>query len=472
LLTATSAAGTFLFQEIQRLQERIEKEAETRIQAREDDSEGENEEGMLAEMLELRRKVETLEMEKTIGQQQVETDSTLIDEMMASEEHSNRQLKELQARFGELRHSDSPLPRESTTAVGATAVIGIKPLLAAGDFEQIPAANAEMSRLELQVRVLKEQLAVERQSHLEEGPGAQLEALKEELDELREDMMVEAEQGSLGGEMAVEEGRLLGYLVGELRSLSASLLAASKSWDSKALPEQANPLDDMGVIATAEMDMILVRQVTAWLIEATAGHQEWGRQGRLTLQHQADEAASRVVQLTLESQKIQTELQGHLDVARGENHRMERELRAAREREREQLTRLQEVETRLLLTEGQAASNMELVRAERKAASHDVGAMKTMAHEAKEERLHLYQAGREQQEILMRQVEELQNVCTVLKRDKEESYREMRRDKEVLERIVTDVVRSIGNHGEPAAQDGLELFKSATGGATVARDVY
>ena len=41
-------------------------------------------------------------------------------------------------------------------------------------------------------------------------------------------------------------------------------------------------------------------------------------------------------------------------------------------------------------------------------------------------------------------MEELQNVIVVLKKEHEEQYREMRRDKEVLERMVTDLVRTMG----------------------------
>ena len=50
----------------------------------------------------------------------------------------------------------------------------------------------------------------------------------------------------------------------------------------------------------------------------------------------------------------------------------------------------------------------------------------------RQDKMSIWQQSREDKQLLMRQVEELQNVMSVLKKEKEEEYRISRRDREVL----------------------------------------
>merc|ERR1711981_637904 len=98
------------------------------------------------------------------------------------------------------------------------------------------------------------------------------------------------------------------------------------------------------------------------------------------------------------------------ETLKGEVLELERQLKAASERERGYLQRVQMLEGRVELSEADRERYLGLVREGYEAEKGEIQTLKELLAASKQEKMQIWQQAREDKELLTRQVEELQNV--------------------------------------------------------------
>merc|ERR1712195_37790 len=173
------------------------------------------------------------------------------------------------------------------------------------------------------------------------------------------------------------------------------------------------------------------------------------------------DSENRVVEAQMERERDVSGSVRQVDTLKTECLELDKMLKAAQERERGLLQRVQMLEGRVELSEADRERYLGLVREGYEAEKGEVQTLKELLNQAKAEKMQVWQQAREDKELLTRQVEELQNVMQTLKKEKEEHYRESRRDKEVMERILSDLENSFTRMQEER-EDSLSQARDST----------
>eukprot|EP00658_Telonema_sp_P-2_P082665 TRINITY_DN8784_c0_g1_i1.p1 TRINITY_DN8784_c0_g1~~TRINITY_DN8784_c0_g1_i1.p1 ORF type:complete len:1789 (-),score=688.48 TRINITY_DN8784_c0_g1_i1:283-5649(-) len=325
------------------------------------------------------------------------------------------------------------------------------------------AAKEEIERLNEQLHLLEDAYykADREKRQTIERTQREMEAMNEELREL-EGQLTEA---VLGRDAAMTESKeSLSFIMHELRTLRGELTQTKAGREEVMTQAKGKQLALVQAKADMEFLSTELKDLMNQLVRARAEKEEiWSqaRHDKETLGTILKDSENRVVEAQMERERDVSGSVRQVETLKTEVLELDKMLKAAQERERSLLQRVQMLEGRVELSEADRERYLGLVREGYEAEKGEVQTLKELLNQAKAEKMQVWQQAREDKELLTRQVEELQNVMATLKKEKEEHYRESRRDKEVMERILSDLENSFTRMQEER-EDSLHQAKSST----------
>jgi chromosome segregation ATPase len=325
------------------------------------------------------------------------------------------------------------------------------------------AAKEEIERLNEQLHLLEDAYykADREKRQTIERTQREMEAMNEELREL-EGQLTEA---VLGRDAAMTESKeSLSFIMHELRTLRGELTQTKAGREEVMTQAKGKQLALVQAKADMEFLSTELKDLMNQLVRARAEKEEiWSqaRHDKETLGTILKDSENRVVEAQMERERDVSGSVRQVETLKSEVLELDKMLKAAQERERGLLQRVQMLEGRVELSEADRERYLGLVREGIEAEKGEVLTLKELLNQAKAEKMQVWQQAREDKELLTRQVEELQNVMATLKKEKEEHYRESRRDKEVMERILSDLETSFTRMQEER-EDSLHQAKSST----------